>query len=252
MAHSTEKSIFTDLDGTIIPEGDMVVGQIMRQAFENLVARTNTYVLTGRTFEFAENIFSQLGLNKLVATENGARILNPASGDILRDARIPENLSKRVLKAALEATPDYQCRFSGDPLETTTTVADRDAIESSGIFILDLPKQKARSLIDDLGKLPVSAYISTSWLNDIETCDVNIHHTLGNKRDAMEYMARLDKIDYDRIIAIGNDINDLPMFDCARLTAAPVDAHPLVRENATFTIPSAINNGFLSIIDLSI
>lgn len=74
-------------------------------------------------------------------------------------------------------------------------------------------------------------------------------HGITNKLEYMRsYFA--EKIPHDPspfvgLIYLGNDLNDLPLFESAGCSVAPNDAHPIIKAHATWKLPQNGGEGFV-------
>lgn len=82
------------------------------------------------------------------------------------------------------------------------------------------------------------------------------HHRLGewaaitiypgdvNKGDALERMENMGLLDVKKVVAIGNDLVDMPMLEVAGLGVAMEDSPQEVKEVADAVVPSCLGGGF--------
>lgn len=239
-----------DLDGTIIPDSAMEVDSQLIESFQKIRDVPN-HIATGRSLEFCIPIFRALGIGLPAITENGSRIVNPKSNDTLYEINLEQKTTEAVLSACIDIAADARCCFAGDPEWYYATIEERESQATKGIFILDVSRQVADELILSLSEISVSAYVSNSWDSaNSGLCDVNIHHPDANKGNALQKLASMYNYDLKRLLAVGNDVNDLPMFDVVGMTAAPEDAHPAVQARADIIFPSTSSLGFVKIIEM--
>ena len=71
--------------------------------------------------------------------------------------------------------------------------------------------------------------------------NVDVMQGVENKQRALTEFAQNKSIEREDIWAVGNDINDLSLFDCAIFTMCPEDAASEVKSKVNLTLP--INGG---------
>lgn len=243
------RGFVADLDGTIVPEGVMKADSRLLAAFGSLPSETPAHVATGRTYEFCRPIFKNLGLTQSAIVENGSRIIDPMTDHVYHEVSIDEGITADVLTICGELAPYERCQFAGDPKGTRTVVSERIPCANKGIFLLDLSRVKAEKITRHLQQIAVYAYISVAWSAQGELCDVNIHHPDATKGHALRILAEMHDYDLKTLLAVGNDVNDLSMFELVGATAAPADASPVILQKADIIFPPASELGFLEILD---
>lgn len=243
------RGFITDIDGTLIPEGSMELHSTLETTLSHIRDGVTWTAATGRTEAFSRQLWPQIHVKLPVITENGGTITHPQTGRILRSLNIAQEAVSEVINRCSRIADNAQCRFAGDSFDTTTTVQERKACATKGVFILDIGRDSANEIATNLSGLPVHTFISTSWNEGRESCDVNIYHQRATKGEALQYLGELGILDLEKLIAVGNDVNDLSMFDVVPLTAAPSNAVPEVLERADFIIPPPEENGFIEILE---
>jgi len=244
------RGFIADLDGTLVPEGAMEADSRLTAAFSELSPEIPVHIATGRSYDFCRPIFASLGIAQPAIVENGALIIDPISGYVHHELTISEQVTSVVLDICTKLAPNEQCRFVGDPEDTESVVNERKAYANRGIFILDLPRQKAEEIARHLRGTAIYSYISSSWSENNELCDVNIHHPNATKGHALRVLADMQSYNLKTLLAAGNDVNDLPMFMLVGATAAPADANPVVLRKADFIFSPAKETGFLEILNV--
>jgi YrbI family 3-deoxy-D-manno-octulosonate 8-phosphate phosphatase len=78
--------------------------------------------------------------------------------------------------------------------------------------------------------------------------DLGVHHILQGVPDKGETLARIQDLEglgADQTVYIGDDVNDLPAFERARVKAAVASAHPDLRRVANWILTTAGGKGAL-------
>lgn len=76
-----------------------------------------------------------------------------------------------------------------------------------------------------------------------------ILHRDVSKGSAVAWLARRLDVDRERIIAIGDNFNDLPMFEVAGFSVAVANAPEAIRQRADLVVPSNLDQGACVAID---
>jgi len=66
---------------------------------------------------------------------------------------------------------------------------------------------------------------------------------IADKAQALVALAREKNLDLNRVIYVGNDVNDLGCMEAAGLAVAVADAHPLALEKADFVLSRGGGDG---------
>ena len=93
-------------------------------------------------------------------------------------------------------------------------------LNKSGVICAAITGRKARLMERRMAELKLNHLIQGEW--DKETALTNLCKQLN--------------IDLDEAACIGDDLNDLPMFKIAGVTACPHDAHPYMQKIATLVM----------------
>lgn len=67
--------------------------------------------------------------------------------------------------------------------------------------------------------------------------DLKVEHVMQGQSDKKEALTELCKslnIGFDEVVAIGDDLNDMPMFRVAGVVVCPNDAHPFIKSKSDY------------------
>ena len=101
----------------------------------------------------------------------------------------------------------------------------------------------AISLIKNLGYRQI---IFSSEENEVvkkraEKLKIEVCSGIKNKKDKLESLIASNKLNFDKIIYIGNDINDLEAMRLCGFRVCPYDSHKSIKEISSHVLP--INGG---------
>jgi HAD superfamily hydrolase (TIGR01484 family) len=251
--------IALDIDGTLLPEGTLDVPPITADAVQEVVAAGHHVVLsTGRSLVGALPVTASLGLTSAwIVASNGAVIarLTPSASegyeitdaftfDVPPVVRLARELVAEVDIAVEEVGRGYQVtrRFEPGTLngrqalvtdEGLPTVTSRLVLRASGVTAALLPQ--LRTL--DVTATPAAE----SW--------IDITPPLLSKATALFRVRRRLGVDPARTFAIGDGVNDLPMFKWAAKAIAMGGAPAVVRAAADATTGTLEQHGAATVLE---
>lgn len=251
-----------DLDGTVIcSKGESPISDRTKKAVQSLQRRglPVTFV-TGRTEDYASPIARDFSIEHPMVTYNGARIFSERQNKIVYEATVDKEAATelcRWLRQDEEVVACYlnregklhllQSRCSGRPAHddylfgTPRHIVDRldEHINRSGITVSKLIVSTQRALDKEIEEKfgPVVQAVRT-------------HHELMeilplgvSKGSGVQRLCRLLNIDASRVLAVGDQQNDISTFGVCGYSVAMGDAPEAVKEAAQFTTGSFQEDG---------
>ncbi len=214
-------------------------------------------VCSGRIFSMMEAYARTLDIQGPVITTNGAAIVDGKTGKLLSSHPIPKDAAVKILDYARERDYDHSALtarvsyFSCNSLrikrfERYNEIAGAGGFEEmrleyfdgrsyTGInsdvlkmLIYQIPEEDFASLAAFLDSIPEISYTSS----DEGLLDIMAAGT--NKGAAVAEVRRSLGLEKDQVCVFGDYINDLAMFDEARLTVAMGNAHDELKSKALF------------------
>ncbi len=150
---------------------------------------------------------------------------------------------------------------SGAPFEVHAIISDVDGVLTDGTIhrLSDGSAMRSFHTHDGMGhKRLVAAGVKVAWLSGTTEREsivgrarmVRLDESLvdtgeGDKDPRFERLCRRLGVDPDRVVYLGDDVNDLPAMERAGLAACPADAHPDVRARATIVLTTPGGRGAL-------
>lgn len=255
--------IALDMDGTTLdPRGN--VSPRTREAIAK-VAATGTYVAfaTGRNFTESKRVLEQANHYPKSVFVGGASIVDTASGTSLKSHTMRPDLARELCQ-------DFEAMGHAVLALQDSFTTGIDYLISEGLT-LDAATQKwmelTRATVRWQTSLGTYAHQQTLRVGIVcpreESARVNemledkytgraVMHSIAvppqgvdvvevfdpavSKWEGVQYLAGTMNITGDEVIAIGDDINDLPMLRQAGLGVAMGNAHPRAKEAAKLTI----------------
>ena len=256
-----------DLDETLLnPESvlsDYAVG-VLRAIAEKDV---KVVICTGRTYTMSLLYLRQIGLNNPGIFCNGAQIRAALDGSVLHEYPLPIEDVKLAVRLG-EETGGRPRVYLGDRICVSHTI-ESDKVYSERVctpieavgdlcaFLNGLPEGEAPlkfiNSMSDPEMVPILLEKSRSVFQDrlyitqsmsvMRTMFVEYVNGSVSKGKSVKIVADMLGISKDEIVAAGDYLNDLSMFEEAGLSLAPQNAHPSVLEAASVVCLSNAEDG---------
>ncbi|MCZ0940971.1 MAG: HAD family hydrolase [Caldilineaceae bacterium] len=269
--------VVLDMDGTIY--GRQFAGGIsprVRRAITAVQERgTPVTVATGRIFDFVRGVAPELGLTLPVITAQGAVIGDPVSGEVLSEALIEREAARSVAAWAdgEERTTVFYLNGRGGRtrlVQNAPAAADgRTGWEGWDSATYDhwfgSPREMHESLSDVVSE-PASRMLKFITINDHarepdQTAALQrrfgdgVHMSRShqylvegtapeaNKGHGLLWVTERLGIDPGRVLAIGDNENDIPMLRAAGLAVCMGQATAVVQAEADWVAPTLEEDG---------
>lgn len=269
--------VVLDMDGTIygrqFPGGFSPRVRRAIAAVQN--AGTPVTIATGRIFDFVRTIAPDLGITLPVITAQGAVIGDPVSGELLYESLIPPGAARRAARWA-DSEDRTTVFYLNQPGGRTRLVQNFSpaANGAGGLEGWDTatydhwfgsPRELCTSLLevmDDADVRPLkfitvndfkqeadlTAPLQTRFGSDLL---ISRSHQLlvegtaptANKGDALKLLAGRLNVDPARVLAVGDNENDIPMMRVAGFAVAMGQATAVVQQEADWVAPSLAQDG---------
>ena len=243
--------IAIDLDDTLL-RADLTISEGNKRALREAAGRGIRVVLSsGRNLysmrHYAEDI-GILGPGDYMICSNGAEIVHALSGRVLDEQRLDPQLCRDVAREIESRGFPWQiyeegiihvsrpnsgalldAKLTGQPV---ILVEDREAFFARGLLkfvVPGSPEDIARLLPELKASLSGRANVLTSKPYFLEVLSLEADKGLGLKR-----LAAMVDLPLERIMAIGDAMNDLGMLQAAGIGCAPANAIPEVKAAVGF------------------
>ena len=257
------KLFVSDLDGTMLPSGDIVSSENIAAVQCAVRAGVTVTIATGRMFEAALPVAEALGVDVPIIAYNGALIKSP-SGRIYEEHAIDPMLARDIITFAQArgwyiqsysggvlryAVACEESRFYEDSQKITGKAVGRDGMlayvtgNCKLLLVTEgraVSEARAQILMDAFGA-HIGVTRSADRLVEIVVKGVS-------KASALTALAAKLGITADETMAIGDAYNDLPMLKAAGKSVAMGNAFPEVKEEADYETLSCTENGLAAAI----
>lgn len=232
--------IALDLDGTLLDPGEQV-SQANRTAIASALAQGVRVVLvTGRGVDAPTQIARELNLALPVICCHGALTKDIQSGRTLGHIPVPPVHAKPMLEYAQSNGIDvavyleerfyrvtgarrYMSDMRGPEWHEVTSFADLPHVAPT--FLRFLGSEAAEAVRTTFAALPLHFKFETWGL--FEECAVTSRH--ATKKNALRQLCESYDIPHERVLAVGDSRNDVPMLRWAGIGVAMANAEADVR-----------------------
>lgn len=252
-----------DLDGTIFdPAGDPDVDpRVVETVARVQAAGIPVTLATGRTLDFLEPLVRRLGLRLPVVAAQGAVVGRADTGEILHEAPLSAETSREVVAWASRArrVVALYIHRCGHPLRVLQNLEVRSPEYYDQLFGTPRCLLRARPLAEDERLLkfiavnPPQERDAAGWLRRRFADRVHVTRTHEDlvegtrpgvdKGSGVRMLLEHLEIDPERVLFIGDNENDLPVFRVVGTGIAMGTAPPRVRAAAAWVAPALAEAG---------
>jgi len=246
--------IALDLDGTLLAPDETISARNRLAIREALAAGVRVVLVTGRGVDTPIRVSRELGLNLPVICCHGALTKDFGADKTL--AHIPVPLAyavkmigfaeERGLSAAIYIEEAFY-RLVGSEIVMDDmrgpgwheTPSLREILTEAPTFLRFLGEPSVHAILAEFGDLPLN-FRHETWGSFVE-CAVLSRQ--ASKKNALAALCAGFQIPADRVMAIGDSRNDIPMLRWAKIGIAMGNALPEVREAVRYVTASNERDG---------
>jgi Cof subfamily protein (haloacid dehalogenase superfamily) len=246
--------IALDLDGTLLAPDEHISDRNRAAIRRSLESGVRVVLVTGRGTDLPIRISRELGLNLPVICCHGALTKDFGANRTLEHRPVPLQYAKPMIEFA-EAnglalavySEEFFWRLEGSHLfmDDMTGPAWREAktftdvLHQAPTFLRFLGRDSVRAMQREFGDWPLSFRYET-W-GDFYECAVL--HRDASKKSALKQLCADFQIVPERVLAVGDSRNDVPMLRWAGVGVAMGNALPEVKESVRFVTASNAEDG---------
>lgn len=245
------KMIVSDFDHTLV-NNDGTISEENKKAITEYVKNGGVFVIsTGRLHYGIVPRAKELGLKGLVACGQGTVIQDIESGEMISEATLPCEVTARICEKMEElglhihvyAPEDYYSNMDDEPLKLYEHAVRRKAklvLESpiSG-FVREngICSYKVLAMVEPKDNAKIRETLSAC---DFKGCKVTksaeylveVINASYSKGTAVEFLAERFAIPLEKVICVGDQLNDIPMIEKAGLGIAVKNADEELKKKA--------------------
>lgn len=254
--------VVLDLDGTLLdPEREAPVRPAVKTAVQKAVARgVGVTFATGRTWDYARSRLLELGLNLPMVSSHGATLVS-ADGTILSEERLDDELARKLAIQSLNLEEVF-CFYFRHRSTGQLVIRQNRADHPLSVYhhLLGPQTEVDSDLTSYLQHHQVLKFVvfdedpeATLRWGDWAGPGAHVsrtHHLLVegtapgiDKGTGVRRLVTHLGLDPARVLVVGDNYNDLPMFAVAGISVAMGQAPLEVREAADWVAPSFDKDG---------
>jgi hypothetical protein len=253
--------IALDLDGTLLAPDETVSAGNQAAISHALKSGIRVVLVTGRGADTPIRVSKELGLNLPVICCHGALTKDFGANKTLVHMPVPLEFAKPMLEFAeregvqvavyaeemfwrVTGSHVYMQDMIGPGWREAPTLLD--ALKTGApTFIRFLGAPAVEAMKREFGDLPLT-YLYETWKDFTECVVLNRH---ANKKNALVRLCADFQIPSERVLAIGDSCNDVPMLQWAGVGVAMANARPEVREDVRYVTAENVNDGVAAAIE---
>jgi Cof subfamily protein (haloacid dehalogenase superfamily) len=246
--------IALDLDGTLLAPDETISTRNRKAIREALAAGIRVVLVTGRGVDTPIAISKDLGLNLPVICCHGALTKDFGANRTLEHVPVPLQHAKDMIAFAeseglalavyveetfyrLAGSPLYMDDMRGPGWREATSF--REILTEAPTFLRFLGADSVNRMNARFGDLPLS-FRTETWHDFIECAVLNRN---ASKKNALATLCASFGIHADRVLAIGDSRNDVPMLRWAKIGVAMGNALAEVRESVPYVTATNTEDG---------
>ncbi len=263
VADKSDKLIALDLDGTLLADDNSVSAENLAAITRAQEVGAEVVIVTGRPYVSADLIVRRLGLQDTpMVSFNGAVIRMPGGGETLHEALISADLAEEVVEECVARRLHLQY-YLGDTLYVTACHkwarlycrrAEMDCVPAGDLrrfrgqrpiklLIVDEPPVIEALLPEFQARWQGRLYVTPSMIEYLEFMPLE-----ATKGAALDWLSEHFSVPRERIMAVGDRMNDMPMLEHAGCPVAMPGGEEALQQAAEF-VPQHQETGVAEAID---
>jgi hypothetical protein len=241
------KAIICDIDGTLIlNERNALPSKKVIKAIRAAGKKVHFGVATSRPLLITEHIIETFRLSGLCVLTGGSQIYNPIDKSIVWEKSINKSSIKLLRQTlattnALVLTPS---KIQNAQIPFTETVGE----EILDIWVHGIELDELYQLEKALAKIKnICFHQMPSWKKGLT--DLTITHKAGSKEHGIRKLIKILGLKKREVIAVGDGMNDLPLFKACGFKVAMGNAEPELKAIADYVAPSVEDDGIIDVIE---
>lgn len=246
--------ITTDLDGTLVQNATDVSDANIAALKAAMDRGIEVCIATGRSHQSASQFARRLGIEEsLIISFNGAMVRRANEDEPLRHVPVPAGEARVIVDMAREGNHSLlyfikddlyvthmhrwawlYLQRTGDRAEPVGDLRRFDGTSPTKLLIADEPDTVAELLERDIQRFKGRLYVTRSLPHYIEYLN-----PAATKGHALAWLADHLGVGLEHTMALGDQLNDLPMIEEAAIGVAMPGACEQVRDAAAYVAESA-------------
>ncbi len=246
--------IALDLDGTLLAPDETISVRNRTAIKDALTAGVRVVLVTGRGVDVPIRVSKELGLNLPVICCHGALTKDFGANKTLEHVPVPLEYAKPMVEFAereglaiaiyveeafyrLQGSHIYMDDMRGPGWFEAPSL--HDMLTEAPTFLRFLGEESVTQIVRAFGDLPLS-FRHETWCDFVECAVLNRH---ASKKNALAKLCADFGIPSERVMAVGDSRNDVPMLRWAAIGVAMGNALPEVRQSVPYVTAANDRDG---------
>lgn len=241
--HNNFRALILDLDGTVVtpsPDG-MPTGEVVSAVRKAKDKGIRISVATGRPHNLAKKPINALGITELCVYNGGAVIADPLTGENILTRTITVEAQQQVV--AIANRFDKKITINRDDIVLNTVSVNDITVPADKVLVRALTPRETVALVEEFEAIEGIAIHPTASWDGRDLNDLHVTSHEATKKHATEELLRLMVIDKADTMAIGDNHNDLPLFEAVGFKVAMGHAPQQIKDAADHITESFENDG---------
>jgi Cof subfamily protein (haloacid dehalogenase superfamily) len=241
------KAIIFDLDGTAMEMSyDAVPSTAVVEAVRKAKEKVVVAFATGRPLSYCKKINDRLKISNPCVVSGGTEVVNPQTGEILWTKIIEKNDVQKIVDIC-KSYP-YKIIFSKETHRGILASERKVESNENVIYIMNTDLKDAHEIVNKINSIgSVVAHEAGSWIKGM--VDIHVTHKDASKKNALIEWLKILNLKKEDVIAVGDNKNDLPLFEEAGFKVAVGNATDELKEKADYVAPSVYEDGLADVIN---
>ena len=235
--------LLIDLDGTLVDSDDRFSAGVA-SAIERAAKRIPVAIASGREADEVSHFARMLGLEGPQVCDNGARLVDPLTGRSLYQSPMPEAVSRRLIDSICAEGLTFYAVENGRMVKrkdgfrewAVTIIAANSGDETTAKYVLG--KLASDETTSELSTNPDGTF----WYTNFVRAGIDKAH-------GIRQYAKVMGLDPGELMAVGDGLNDVSMFELVGLPVAMGNAPDAVKRRAKFVTGSLGDDGLAEAIE---
>lgn len=240
------KALIFDLDGTAVEaQYNALPSEAVIMAVEKAQKKIFVSIATGRTFIGCKNIIKKLKIKYPCIVSGGTELIDPQTGKILWTKKINIDNVRKIINIC-KPYP-YEILFSKE-VKGLPAVKKEILGDENVIYIMNAKPKDAYKIIEIINEnIDITAHEAGSWTKG--KIDIHVTHRAATKKNALLKWMKLLKLNKQDVLAVGDNINDLPLFEVSGYKVAVGNSSEKLKLKADYIAPSITQDGLVDVIN---
>jgi HAD superfamily hydrolase (TIGR01484 family) len=240
------KALIFDLDGTAIKaEYNALPSNTVIKAVEKAQEKIIVSIATGRTFIGCEKIIKKLEIKYPCIVSGGTELIDPKTGEILWTKKIKVEDIKKIIDICQPYL--YEILFSKE-IKGLSAQEKEIKNEENVVYIMNTKPEDAFQIIKNINLIEnIVAHEAGSWTKGM--VDIHVTHKDATKKNSLLKWMEVLRLNKQNVLAVGDNVNDLPLFEVAGYKIAVANAYEKLKLKADYIAPSMSEDGLAVVIN---